>query len=66
MQCFQLPQVTLDQLNRTHRQFFWKNSASDKGLPSVAWDKICLPKTKGGLGIRKAEAINQAFQDKLA
>ena len=32
----------------------------------VAWDKICLPKSKGGLGIRKADAINQAFQCKLA
>jgi len=32
----------------------------------VAWDKICLPKTKGGLGIHKSEAINQAFQCKLA
>jgi len=61
MQCFQLPQATLDQLNRTHRKFFWKTSSSEKGLPLVAWDKICLPKAKGGLGLRKSEAVNQAF-----
>ena len=40
-QCFQLPQATLNELNRTHRHFFWKTTSSDKGFPLVAWDKIC-------------------------
>ena len=32
----------------------------------VAWDKICQPKNLGGLGLRKTEAVNLAFQAKLA
>jgi len=32
----------------------------------IAWDKVCMPKVKGGLGLRKTTAVNQAFQCKLA
>ena len=66
MQCFRLPQGTSDQLNRIHHNFFWKTSSSVKGLPLIAWDTICKPKSKGGLGLRKSEAVNLAFQCKLA
>lgn len=31
----------------------------------VVWDKVCRPKTHGGLGIRFAQQENQAFQMKL-
>ena len=31
----------------------------------ITWDKICKPKAKGGLGLRKLEAVNEAFQCKL-
>ena len=66
MQCFRLPQGIFDQLNRIHRNFFWKTSSSTKGLPLIAWDTICKPKSKGGLGLQKSEAVNVAFQCKLA
>ena len=32
----------------------------------IAWDTICRPKSAGGLGLRKTEAVNAAFQCKLA
>jgi len=53
MQCFQLPQATSDQLNRILRNFFWQKLASHNGFPLIAWDRICRPKAKGGLGLRK-------------
>ena len=43
-QCYKLPGMITDQLDQIHRDFFWKNSRSDKGMPLVAWDKICRPK----------------------
>ena len=36
-----------------------------KGLPLIAWDKICMPKSKGGLGLCKTDAVDKAFQCKL-
>ena len=31
----------------------------------VSWDKICQPKKAKGLGLRKMEAVNCAFLNKL-
>jgi len=66
MQCFQLPKKTTTVLDRVNRNFFWKKSNKDQGLPMIAWDTICRPKSFGGLGLRKTEAVNLAFQAKLA
>ena len=66
MQCFQLPQTVLKQLDSINRDFFWKSTTTDKGMKMITWDKVCMPKARGGLGLRKAEAINKAFQCKLA
>lgn len=66
MQCFELPKKTTSLLDHVNRTFLWKKSGSDQGLPMVAWDKVCQPKNLGGLGVRKIEAVNLAFQAKLA
>jgi len=66
MQCFQLPISITTQIDRLSREFFWKKNNTEKGLPLVAWDRICRPKDKGGIGLRKSAAINVAFQCKLA
>ena len=65
MQCYKLPTRITRQLDRSHREFFWKNSNFDKGLPLVAWDKICRPKSLGELGLRKSAAVNTASLAKL-
>jgi len=65
MQCYKLPGMVTQQLDRINRDFFWKNSHLDKGMPLVAWDKVCRPKQLGGLGLRKTSAVNTAFLAKL-
>jgi len=47
-------------------EFFRKKSNIEKGIPMIPWNKLCMPKSAGGLGLWKAEAINKAFQCKLA
>ena len=65
MQCFELPSSTSKYLDKCNREFFWKKSNTEKGLPLVSWDKACRPKSRGGSGLQKIEAINKAFQCKL-
>ena len=65
MQCFQLLKSTMHHLNKINRLFLEKIN-SEKGLSPIVWNKVCLPKCKGGLGLRKTDAVNKAFQCKLA
>ena len=66
MQCFKLPSQISDKLDQINRDFFWKNASTSKGLPLIAWNKICRPKKLGGLGLRQTAAVNKAFLAKLA
>jgi len=61
MQLFQLPSAVTSQLDRINKDFLYKKSNTEKGLHLIAWDRICMPKAKGGLGLRKANAVNKAF-----
>ena len=66
MQCFHLPNVITDQVDRLSREFFWKMNNIEKGLPLIAWDRVCRPKDRGGIGLHKTAAVNITFQCKLA
>ncbi|KAM6588245.1 hypothetical protein CsatA_010850 [Cannabis sativa] len=43
------------------RDFWWGSEKGNHGLYLKAWDKLCLPKSLGGLGFRKSKEMNQAF-----
>jgi hypothetical protein len=36
------------------RNFLWGGGREDKKICWVKWDQICLPKEKGGLGVKKS------------
>ena len=61
MQCIELPSNTSKYLDKCNREFFWKKSNTEKVFPLIAGDKVCRPKSIGGLGLRKTEAINKGF-----
>uniref|UniRef100_A0A803NHF6 Reverse transcriptase domain-containing protein n=1 Tax=Cannabis sativa TaxID=3483 RepID=A0A803NHF6_CANSA len=43
------------------RDFWWGFEKDNHGLYLKAWDKLCLPKSLGGLGFRKTREMNRAF-----
>lgn len=43
---------------KIQRRFLWGESEQSKKICRVSWDKICLPKKKGGLGVKNIEMFN--------
>ena len=55
-----LPVSTLEKLDSLSRSFVWGS-----GQHLVSWEKVCKPKTEGGLGIRKSRDMNKALIAKV-
>ncbi|CAN1818917.1 Putative ribonuclease H protein At1g65750 [Linum perenne] len=66
MQTAVLPAKTCEEIDRRIRNFVWGTTAEERKICLVAWDKVCLPKEIGGLGLRLARQLNRAFLMKLA
>lgn len=65
MQSFMLPKQNLEETDCINRYFFRNKDPDKKGGNLVGWDNIYKPKNLGGMGLRKAEAVNKAMQMKL-
>ncbi|KAG9442593.1 hypothetical protein H6P81_018447 [Aristolochia fimbriata] len=55
------PSSVVKDLERIYRNFLWKGATEDFKYHLVNWRKVCLPKSKGGLGIHRIALVNQAF-----
>ncbi|GJV91875.1 putative gag-pol polyprotein [Tanacetum coccineum] len=55
---FILPARIIYDLEQLMRSFLWSQGEMKKGKAKVAWELVCKPKTKGGLGIRRIEDFN--------
>ena len=54
-QVFLLPQAVIDKVTKLCRNFLWGSEGEYRKAPYVAWDLVCLPKKKGGLGIKNLD-----------
>jgi len=59
-----LPEAVIQQVIQMCRSFLWRGDATSTRSPLVAWDILCKPKSKGGLGIKQIEARSIAVVDK--
>ncbi|CAN1129754.1 Putative ribonuclease H protein At1g65750 [Linum perenne] len=66
MQTSVLPVNTCEEIDRRIRNFVWGTTSEERKVSLVAWEKICLPKEKGGLGLKMARQLNRAYLTKLA
>lgn len=66
MSVLQLPQGTLDALDRRRRAFLWSGDEQVHGAQClVAWEKVCQEKEQGGMGIKDIAAENKCLLLKL-
>lgn len=57
---FLLPGGVHKKLQSLFTHFLWKGDISQKGRAKVAWDRVCLPKSEGGLGLKNSLDWNRA------
>jgi hypothetical protein len=56
-----LPPGIIDVIDRARRHCLWKRKDKDKINSLAAWDLVCRPKNKGGLGIINLRIQNNAL-----
>ncbi|XP_020699439.1 uncharacterized protein LOC110111775 [Dendrobium catenatum] len=49
-----IPKKILYDLDRICRDFIWHQNKDNKGLRYIAWDDLCIPRNRGGLGMHSS------------
>ena len=61
MSAFILPKGCVKKIESMCAKFLWKGSIDEKASAKVAWNTACLPKSEGGLGLRKFVVWNKVL-----
>ena len=62
--CFKLPKSLCKDIASLICKFWWGYKGEARKIHWVAWNKLCLPKSQGGLGSRDIENFNLALLGK--
>lgn len=61
MSCYALPKTLCTELQKLCCDFFWGSTDEKKTIHWRSWDRMCIPKEKGGLGFKHLYAHNLAM-----
>ena len=61
---FTIPVSVAHRIEKLQRNFLWGGMGDDFKHHLVGWDKVCTPKEKGGLGVRRLIPFNKALLGK--
>ncbi|KAM1727381.1 hypothetical protein ACFX12_018028 [Malus domestica] len=61
MQTAKLPVSTCDLIDGLNRKFLWGSFEVKSKTCLVRWSSVCLPKNKGGLGLKRMKYMNVAL-----
>ncbi|CAN1144211.1 Putative ribonuclease H protein At1g65750 [Linum perenne] len=65
MQTSVLPSHICSEIDKKIRNFVWGTTEETRKAHLISWEAICTPKSRGGLGLRSARQLNQAYMMKL-
>jgi hypothetical protein len=55
----------LQNIRAIQQDFLWHDTRHKKKWALVAWDNVCIPKSKGGLGLQDPQVTNKSYGAKL-
>ncbi|KHN37114.1 Putative ribonuclease H protein, partial [Glycine soja] len=58
---FRIPKKVVDKLVRVQKRFLWGGGPDNNKIAWIKWETVCLPKEKGGLGIKDINTFNLAL-----
>ena len=61
MSCFKLPDSLCDELIAMIRKFWCGQRKDENKIPWLSWEKMCEPKSKGGMGFKNLKLFNLAL-----
>ncbi|RVW44756.1 putative ribonuclease H protein [Vitis vinifera] len=61
---FRMPKRVARRLEKLQRDFLWGGGSTERKAHLVSWEKVCVSKEKGGLGLRKIVQLNKALLGK--
>jgi hypothetical protein len=61
MSCFELSKGSCSKLVSLMARFWWSGNLDKRSLHWTAWDKLAVPKEKGGMGFRDMHTLNIAL-----
>jgi hypothetical protein len=64
MSCFLLPLNICKKIKSATANYWWGSSADNKHLHWMSWDRLTMPKCKGGMGFRDLRSFNLAMLGK--
>jgi hypothetical protein len=59
------PKHIIRAIRNIQRNFLWQGLQPNKKWALVRWDKVCLPKCRGGLGLQDPGKLNQIMGTKI-
>ncbi|KAL5172857.1 putative ribonuclease H protein [Glycine soja] len=59
-----VPRMVANKLIRIQRSFLWGGGRDNNKIAWISWKTVCLPKQKGGLGIKDIHTFNMALLGK--
>lgn len=58
---YKAPKFVIKEIEKIQSGFLWGGTEEKRSIHWASWETICLPRNKGGLGVRRMKEFNLAL-----